>query len=131
MTRNSKVLLGVATFLPMVLGLMLVFVYISMIPEIIRMVTSTGSGSDIMSCYLSKIFSGKAFALIFLIIITKLGVLIYYVIDVIKRRFKSDAEKVFWILLFVLFGSIPLIVYYFTKIVPDPETNRSNEITDL
>lgn len=130
MTRNSKVLLGVATFLPMVLGLMLVFVYISMIPEIIRMVTSTGSGSDILSGYLSKIFSGKAFLLIFLIIITKLGVLIYYIIDVIKRQ-KSDLEKVLWILLFVLFGSIPLIVYYFTKIVPDPETNRGNEITQL
>jgi uncharacterized membrane protein len=131
MTRNTKILLGIATFLPMVLGLMLVFVYISMIPEIIHMVTSSGSGSDIMSGYLSKIFSGKAFALIVLIVLTKFSVLIYYIIDVIKRRLKSDLEKAFWILLFVLFGSIPLIVYYFTKIVPEPETNRSNDVTDL
>ncbi len=130
MTRNSKVLLGVATFMPMVLGLMLVFVYITMIPEIIRMVTSTGSGTEVMSGYLSKIFSGKAFALLFLIIITKLGVLIYYIIDAIKRALKSDAERVFWILLFVLFGTIPLIVYYFTKIVPEPETN-SDGTTNL
>ncbi len=61
------------------------------------------------------------FAIIFLVIwlvfmvAMILGIIfwIFMIIDVAKRKFPNDSDKIMWILLVVLLGVIGAIVYYF------------------
>jgi prolipoprotein diacylglyceryltransferase len=51
------------------------------------------------------------FILIFIIITTIFW--IWMIIDVAKRNFKNENDKILWILLVVLLGFIGAIIYYF------------------
>lgn len=44
---------------------------------------------------------------------------IFMVIDVAKRKFKNDNDKILWILVIVLAGIIGAIIYYFVIKKPD------------
>jgi hypothetical protein len=61
------------------------------------------------------IFLGFAF-LILLIMATILGLFalwIWMIIDCAKRKFKTDSEKVVWILVIVLLSYLGAVIYYF------------------
>lgn len=44
---------------------------------------------------------------------------IWVIVDVVKRDFENDNEKIIWLLLIILLGIIPSIVYYFVVIKPN------------
>jgi len=44
---------------------------------------------------------------------------IFMIIDVAKRKFKKDNDKILWILVIVLAGIIGAVIYYFVIKRPD------------
>ncbi|MEK6920964.1 MAG: PLDc N-terminal domain-containing protein [Nanoarchaeota archaeon] len=44
---------------------------------------------------------------------------IWTIIDVARRDFKNSNERLIWLLLIILLGIIPSIVYYFVVMRPD------------
>jgi len=71
--------------------------------------------------------AGFLFILIFMIIwlvLLVLGILatifwIFMIIDVAKRKFKNENDRVLWILVVILAGIIGAIVYYFVVKKPN------------
>ena len=51
--------------------------------------------------------------------ILALVIWIFMIIDVAKRDFKQDSDKVMWILIIVLTGIIGALIYYFMIKKPD------------
>ena len=61
------------------------------------------------------------FFMIFLIIVV-LGLIAFWIwtiVDAIKRNFENDNERIIWVLLIVLLGIIPSIIYYFVVMRPN------------
>ena len=44
---------------------------------------------------------------------------IFMIVDVAKRKFKNDNDKILWVLVIVLAGIIGAIIYYFVIKKPD------------
>jgi len=124
MSNGAKIFLGICTFMPLFLGMCLVFVYLSILPDLIYHTSQSGDPHEFVHLYFSKLFNFRFFALLMLLVIIKLSLIIYYIIHAVKYVTKSEGEKVMWILLFVFLGTIPFIIYYFLKIVPMPAKNE-------
>ena len=44
---------------------------------------------------------------------------LWVLIDCVKRSFKSDAEKIVWVLVLILLGLLGAVIYYFVVKVKD------------
>ncbi len=64
-----------------------------------------------------------AVAALILGILLTFGTLIYYIIDIVKNPKFQDGgnNKLIWILVVVLLGTIGMIVYFFSEIMPRKE----------
>jgi beta-lactamase regulating signal transducer with metallopeptidase domain len=68
------------------------------------------------------ILGGFMIFLMLLVFLTILFLVVFWVwtiVDAIKRNFENDSERLVWVLLFVLLGIIPSIVYYFVVMRPN------------
>src|SRR5579872_7157700 len=98
MSNGAKIFLGICTFMPLFLGICLVFVYLSILPDLIYHTSQTGDPREFVHVYFSKLFTARFFTLLFLLVIVKLSLIIYYIIHAVKHVTKSEGEKVMWIL---------------------------------
>ena len=57
--------------------------------------------------------------LLFAIGIASLGFWIFMIVDVAKRNFKQENDKILWLLVVILAGAIGGLVYYFVIKRPD------------
>lgn len=55
----------------------------------------------------------------FLIAILGTILWLWVLIDCVKRTFKSDAEKIVWVLVLILLGLLGAVIYYFVVKVKD------------
>jgi hypothetical protein len=126
MSNGAKIFLGICTFMPLFLGICLVFVYLSILPDLIYHTSQSGDPREFAHLYFSKLFTARFFAILLLLVVVKLSLIIYYIIHVVKHVTRSEGEKIMWILLFIFIGTIPFIIYFFLKIVPMPADKIAN-----
>lgn len=72
-------------------------------------------------------FLGGLIFLIFFAVIVFVLLFIFWIwmlIDSIKRNFKSDSEKIVWVLVIVLLGFLGAAIYYFVVKVKDKNINN-------
>lgn len=118
MSKSSKIILGVLTFLPI---LFFVAYFISIF-SIIKSVAVEGvadpSGMAFVpnSVYAAMIWMGIA-------ILMTLGLWVYYIIHIVKNsKFNTPTQsssKLIWILVVVFGGVLGMIVYYFVEVLPE------------
>lgn len=123
MSNGSKVFLGICTFMPIFLGMCLLFIYLSILPGLMSRALQSSDPGELFHAYFSMIFTARFFIILMLLAIVKLSLIIYYIIHAVKHVTRSEGEKVMWILLFIFIGTIPFIIYFFLKIVPVPAKN--------
>ena len=59
------------------------------------------------------------------IIIASLVIWIFMLVDVAKRDFKNDNDKIIWVLIVALTGIIGAIIYYFVIKKPEDKKNKT------
>ena len=67
-------------------------------------------------------FVGAMFLFMIVVVILALAVAVFWIwtiIDVARRDFKNSNERLIWLLLIILLGIIPSLVYYFVVMRPD------------
>lgn len=117
MKNSTKVILGILTFLPMLLVLTYVFyIFMAFIPTAIQLENSHQE----VPVELFRSLSVMIF-LIILALIIKLGIMIYYIVHASNNPKNENNTKIMWIVLLVLVGSISSIVYYFIEILPSKD----------
>ena len=114
MKNSSKILLGILTFLPVLLILTyVVYIFTGFIPTAIRL---ENSNQEVPVELFESI--SVMIILIVLAITIKLGVTIYYIVHATNNPKNETNTKIMWIVLLVLVGTITSIVYYFVEIIP-------------
>ena len=110
MSRNSKILSGLFSFLPIILviGLFIImFLQFATLGQWEDADRSTGVFPNIMSYF---------FILILVIFLLSIGLLIYFIIHLVNNKKADSTEKAVWILAFVLGGMISYPIYWYMKI---------------
>jgi len=127
MSKGSKILLGILTFLPIIFGIACFVYYFSMMMNMALEMPS-GEQPVLMHHYFARIFSMQYIMCILFGVTLHIGLMIYYIIHVVNHKVRSEGEKVMWILLFVFVGSIAYIIYFFIKIAPMPSKNEGARV---
>ena len=114
MTKSSRVWLGILTFLPIVL----LFAYMFSVAFIVRDAIRYGD-EDLPLPVLSGVFWMVIIAL--MLGLLSFGLMIYYIIHVVNNKKIDNNERIIWILVFLVGSIITFPVYYFMRIVKEPE----------
>lgn len=67
------------------------------------------------------------YALIFGVVVASLVIWILMLVDVAKRDFESENDKIIWVLIVALTGIIGAIIYYFTVKKPEDKKKGKKE----
>jgi len=118
MSKNAKVLVGIWTFLPVVLVIFLVVNALNMAAHVVMRgdnmtaPEAINAAIPIVICYI-------------LLILCALSLLIFYIVHAVNNKSIESGERVMWILLFIFLGSIACPIYFFIKIVPEKPKQES------
>jgi hypothetical protein len=118
MSKGGKVVVGIFTFLPVLLLILFFYnLFSTMVhyaPEIERQQFTKPDAKEVLEAI------APIFMYIILLSINCLGLLIYYIIHAVNNKNLESNERVLWVLLFVFVGFIAFPVYFFAKIVKTP-----------
>ncbi len=127
MTVTKKILLGIATFIPIICLVLYIVLFFSMFTGVMHIADYDAPEEHIFKTYGNMVY---LFILIAAMILFGLGIMIFYLIHAIRNKHFNDTEKLIWILVIVLANTLGSIVYFFVIIVPSkPLTVAGN--TDI
>jgi uncharacterized membrane protein len=122
MKNSSKILLGILTFLPVLLILTYVlYIFTGFIPMAIRL---EDSNQQVPIEFFESL--SVMIVLIILAVTIKLGITIYYIVHATNNPKNETNTKIMWIVLLVLVGTVTSIVYYFVEILPSKISEKEN-----
>jgi hypothetical protein len=114
MNTAAKVILGIFTFLPV---LLLILFFYNFFEIILHYAPDFNSGHierptrEEMLTMITPLF-----LYIILTSLISLGLLIYYIVHAVNNKNIDSSERVIWVLLFVFIGLIAFPIYFFARI---------------
>ncbi|MDX2048451.1 MAG: hypothetical protein SFU87_16815 [Chitinophagaceae bacterium] len=114
MTRSSKIISGILTFIPFVL----LIVYFFSIGFLVRDAIMHRH-EDMPFPILTDVFWMVLIAL--LLGLFSIGLLIYYIMHALNNKFIDSNEKLIWVLVFVFASIIGFPIYWYMRIWQGPE----------
>ncbi len=120
MTKTNKILLGIATFLPLVF-LVVYFVFFFM-----TFMTIAANGPESIEDNPSALVGSIAGVFVFIILAVLLGfgLMVYYIIHASRNKKFNETERVVWIVVLIFASTVGSIVYFFMNIVPLEDPNN-------
>lgn len=129
MGKNTKILLGVFTFLPIILFFLIFGQFFSMFMDMaeISQHHPEPDPEQIIETYFTSFFS--FFGYIILIAITSLALFIIYLVLAINNKNLNSSERTAWILAIIFAGHIGYILYWIIhvwnyKVPEQPQTRK-------
>lgn len=125
MTRSTKILAGIATPLPLVCGVIFyvnyLLTFMLYMPKHAGQWAADPNPVASLQGMIHHVFSPTMMLCLLIALTAYIWGLIFYIGHVIRHRPKAEWELVMWILLFIIVGSIPRMIYYFLKVYPAQE----------
>jgi Na+-driven multidrug efflux pump len=118
MSKNEKIVLGILTFLPIVL-LVLYFIFFGFF--FMEIFQSAQNNTEPNSQFMIGNFI-VLFLLITVLVISALGMMIYYIIDISNNKTLDSNNRLIWILLLVFGGFIANAIYWYLYIWKETDT---------
>ncbi|MBR9859154.1 hypothetical protein GYB22_00085 [bacterium] len=128
MSKNTKVILGILSFLPIVAG---VAMFIFFFQFFIALIQESGSGQVSPDFIEDELGSIMMFS--FLVIVTSiasLGLMVTFIIFSIKDRSASENQQLLWALLLFFMGPIVFPIYWYIRIWDNPDFGFEKRFTD-
>lgn len=116
MSISRKLLLGLFSLLPMLFLVIYFIVFFSFFITIIRNSHNPDLLPEMMLEHI-----GSIIAFMLLMVITKLGTLIYFIIHAVNNPAIDGTERIVWILVFIFAGMIGFPVYWYMRIWKTPD----------
>jgi uncharacterized membrane protein len=111
MTKQSKILSGILSFLPILLFVVYIVMFISSMIGVVAHADTFEN--DPLSLFSN--FAGMLISIILLAVFALIG-LIYFLIHVINNKQLADNERIIWVLVFVFAGMIGYPIYWYMRI---------------
>jgi hypothetical protein len=116
MSTSKKLLLGLFSLLPM---LSLAIYFVAFFSFFITAIRSSHDPDVFPQLMLEHL--GSIIAVALLMVISKLGTLIYFLIHAVNNRVVDSTERIVWILVFIFAGMIGFPVYWYMRIWKEPQ----------
>ncbi|HEY9049661.1 MAG TPA: hypothetical protein VIN08_27375 [Ohtaekwangia sp.] len=118
LNRVQKIVVIIITFIPF---LLIPYIFFNIFYFIIDIIQANESGTSPDSIAISGILS-FLFPIIILSLLS-LGLHIFYIIHAAMNTYIDQTERIVWILLFIFFGTITFIIYWFLRIWNEKQTS--------
>ena len=128
MTTSKKIWLGILTFLPFLLAVVYVFLFLTLFLGKIDQFEHS-HGDEFPLELIQHLF--VIFIPIILAAIISLAIMIYYIVHANNNPKNDSGKKIMWTLILIFITSIGCVVYYFVEILPTqsntPESLKVND----
>jgi len=113
MSRSSKLFIGILSFLPIVLLVVMFFMILRLIPTFIEWDNYEPAPQEVFSLF------GPIFILGFGMGILSIGLLIFFIMHLIRNKMMDSTERIIWILVFLFAGIVGYPIYWYMRIWKD------------
>jgi uncharacterized membrane protein YfcA len=113
MSRSSKLFIGLLSFLPILLLVVLLIMIFRLIPEFIEWDNYEPAPQEVFSAF------GPVFILGLLMGLLSLGLLIFFIIHLVRNKAMDSIERVIWILVFLFAGIVGYPIYWYMRVWKD------------
>ena len=129
MSRSSKLFIGILSFLPIILLLVFLFMIFSMFPTFFQWDKYEPAPQEVFSAF------APLFILRFGMGILSIGLLIFFIMHLLRHKALDSTERIIWILVFLFAGIVGYPIYWYMRIWKDdiqssgfliPDTNQMN-----
>jgi hypothetical protein len=112
MSRSSKLFIGILSFLPIVLLLVFLFMIFGMFPTFIEWGNNNHDPAP------QEVFSVFAplFLLGFGMAILSIGLLIFFIMHLLRHKAMDSTERIIWILVFLFAGIVGYPIYWYMRV---------------
>ena len=129
MSRSSKLFIGILSFLPIILLLVFLFMIFSMFPTFFQWDKYDPAPQEVFSAFAPLFFLGFGMAIL------SIGLLIFFILHMLRHKGMDSTERIIWILVFLFAGIVGYPIYWYMRIWKDdiqksgsliPDTNKMN-----
>ena len=115
MSRSSKLFIGILSFLPIVLLFILLFMILRLLPTFIEWDNNNNEPAP------QEVFSlfGPIFILGFGMGLLSIGLLIFFIMHLIRNKMIDSTERIIWILVFLFAGIVGYPIYWYMRVWKD------------
>jgi len=110
MSRNSKLFIGLLSFLPIILVFILLFMILRLVPTFIEWDNYEPAPQEVFGVF------GPVFFLCIFLGILSLALLIFFIMHLIRHKAMDSTEKVIWILVFLFAGIVGYPIYWYMRV---------------
>ena len=121
MSRSSKIILGILSFLPFLLLLFYMGAVFNFVLEMIQISHQTEKPDAVF------MWTRMAGVIIWAIVLgfLTLGLKIYYIIHAINNKLIDQTEKIVWVLVFIFFGIVGYPAYWVSRVWNTPHKTQT------
>ena len=129
MSRSSKLFIGILSFLPIILLLVFLFMIFSMFPTFFQWDKYDPAPQEVFSAFAPLFFLGFAMGIL------SIGLLIFFIMHLLRHKALDSTERIIWILVFLFAGIVGYPIYWYMRVWKDdiqssgsliPDTNKMN-----
>ena len=110
MSRSSKLFIGLLSFLPIILLIVLFFMVLRLFPTFIEWDKYDPEPQEVFSAF------GPMFILGFGMAILSLGLLIFFIMHLVRHKAMDSTERIIWILVFLFAGIVGYPIYWYMRV---------------
>lgn len=113
MSRSSKAVIGVLSFLPIVLLILLFVMFLTIFPRMLEWQNYDPTAQEMFSVF------GPIFILGIVIGLLSFGLLVFFIMHLVRNKALDGIERVIWILVFLFAGLVGYPVYWYMRVWND------------
>ena len=113
MSRSSKLFIGILSFLPIILLLVFLFMIFSMFPTFFQWDKYEPAPQEVFSVFAPLFILGFGMAIL------SIGLLIFFIMHLLRHKALDSTERIIWILVFLFAGIIGYPIYWYMRIWKD------------
>jgi hypothetical protein len=114
MSRSSKLFIGILSFLPIILLVILFFMVLRLFPAFIDW-SNKGDNYEPAPQEVFSLF-GPLFIVGFGMGILSFGLLIFFIMHLIRNKAMDSTERIIWILVFLFAGIVGYPIYWYMRV---------------
>jgi hypothetical protein len=117
MSRSSKLFIGILSFLPIILLVVMFFMILRLFPTFIEW-SNNGDNYEPATQEVFSLF-GPIIILGFGMGILSIGLLIFFIMHLIRHKAMDSTERIIWILVFLFAGIVGYPIYWYMRVWKD------------
>jgi len=110
MSRSSKLFIGILSFLPIVLLLVLFAMIFSLFPTFVEWDRYDPAPQEVFRSFAPVFIVGFGMGIL------SLGLLIFFIMHLIRHKAMDSTERIIWILVFLFAGIIGYPIYWYMRV---------------